>query len=90
MLYYDDSIVKYYDNDDERELADAMRQLGNDPTLRKEQAARASMYAARNTWQARQEEYLRLVEALVSSNGETGLSTQAVTGEPEQASYNKA
>ena len=25
VLYYDDSIVKYYDNDDEAELADAMR-----------------------------------------------------------------
>jgi glycosyltransferase involved in cell wall biosynthesis len=90
MLYYDDSIVKYYDNDDEAALADAVRLLGNDPLLRREQAARASKYASENTWQARKDEYLRLVDGLVSNNGKTKASTQTAIGEPDQASYNKA
>jgi glycosyltransferase involved in cell wall biosynthesis len=90
MLYYDDSIVKYYDNDDEVELADAVRLLGSDPMLRREQAARAAKYASENTWQARKEEYLQLVETLVSSNGSTTVSKQTAAGEPDQAFCNKA
>lgn len=83
VLYYDDSIIKYYDNDDEAALADAIRLLGSDPVLRREQAARASKYASENTWQVRKEEYLRLVDELVSNNAKATVSKQTAVGEPD-------
>ncbi len=67
-LYYDHSVVRYYHQDDERELAAAMLRFGKDPALRREQANRASAFAQQNTWQARKEEYLRLVDGLVRAH----------------------
>jgi glycosyltransferase involved in cell wall biosynthesis len=65
--YYDDSIIKYYENDDEGQLADALVLLRNDPVLRRELAARASEYARDNSWQVRKKEYLQLADSLVEN-----------------------
>jgi glycosyltransferase involved in cell wall biosynthesis len=63
--YYDDSIIQYYDNDDEVELAEQILRLKNDPGLRARLAANAKKYVQENNWDARKHEYLELVDGLV-------------------------
>lgn len=64
--YYDDSIVQYYENDDEADLAEKMLLLRNNPQLRSTFAANAKNYVQENTWNARKHEYLELVDSLVA------------------------
>ena len=70
--YYDDSIIQYYENDDETELARQILRLRNDPRLGKRLVANAKKYAQENNWDARQHEYLQLVDSLA---GKLGTST---------------
>jgi len=65
--YYDDSIIQYYENDDENELAQLMVQLRNDPGLRARLIENAKKYVAENTWNARKHEYLELVDTLMQA-----------------------
>lgn len=65
--YYDDSIIQYYENDDESELAKQILRLKNDPDLRAQLAANAKKYVQENTWDARKHEYLQLVDSLVNA-----------------------
>jgi glycosyltransferase involved in cell wall biosynthesis len=62
-FYYDDSIIQYYDNDDEVALAGQMLRLKNDPALRARIAENASRYVQQNTWDACKQEYLDLVDS---------------------------
>ncbi len=64
--YYDDSIIQYYENDDEKELARQILRMKNDPELRRRLVANARQYVRDNSWEAKQSEYLQLVDALVS------------------------
>ena len=52
--YYDDSIIQYYDNDDEVELAEQILRLKNDPGLRARLAANAKRYVQENNWERAQ------------------------------------
>jgi glycosyltransferase involved in cell wall biosynthesis len=61
--YYDDSIIQYYENDDPAELAKQIVRLKNDPKLRSRMAANAKDYVRRNTWEARQQDYLTIVDS---------------------------
>jgi len=63
--YYDDSIIQYYENDDETELAQQMLRLRNDPDLRARLVENAKKYVEQNTWNARKHEYLHMVDSLV-------------------------
>jgi glycosyltransferase involved in cell wall biosynthesis len=86
--YYGDSIIKYYNNDDEAELADAILLLRNDPSLRQALATRASRYASDNSWQVRKEEYLRLVDALTKKHRST-ISKHTAAAKSRSASLTK-
>lgn len=66
--YYDDTIIRYYDNDDESQLSNAILEMRNNPEQRREFSQRALEYAAQNTWQARKNEYLELVDRVVSQH----------------------
>jgi glycosyltransferase involved in cell wall biosynthesis len=63
--YYDDSIIQYYENDDEAELAEQIVRLRNDPRIRAELSENARKHVEDNTWNARKHEYLDLVDSLV-------------------------
>jgi glycosyltransferase involved in cell wall biosynthesis len=63
-LYYDDSIIKYYDRDDEVKLAECILEMRRDSQLRARLAQNALAYARQNSWQVRQGEYLQLVDSL--------------------------
>jgi glycosyltransferase involved in cell wall biosynthesis len=65
--YYDDSIIQYYENDDQSELARQILRLKSDPDLRARLVANAKKYVQENTWDARKHEYLQLVDSLVSA-----------------------
>jgi hypothetical protein len=63
--------------------------LANDPARRREQAARASLYASENTWQVRKEEYLRLVDVLVNNNGKASVGNRTTARKPSRFPENK-
>jgi len=71
--YYDESIIQYYDNDDESELAAQILHLKSHPELRRTLVANAKRYVAENTWDARKHEYLQLVDSLVDPNAQVAL-----------------
>lgn len=65
-LYYDSSMVQYYDNDDAEELARQILRLKADPALRAALVENARRYVEQNTWDARKHEYTALIDALAS------------------------
>jgi glycosyltransferase involved in cell wall biosynthesis len=73
--YYDDSIIQYYENDDETELAQKILRLKNDPGLRRCLVANARKYVQENTWNARKHEYLQLVDSLTRTKGRIAVAT---------------
>ncbi len=64
--YYDDSILKYYDADDDEALAKAIFSMWGDPQQRREQVERATKYVDQNNWEAKKSEYLHLVDAVAA------------------------
>jgi glycosyltransferase involved in cell wall biosynthesis len=72
--YYDDSIIQYYENDDEAQLAEMMLLLRNHPSLRAKLVENAREYANKNTWNACKDEYLELVDGLVQKRGKKALT----------------
>lgn len=62
--YYDDSIIQYYENDDETELAKQILRLKGDPDAIERLVTNAKRYVQENTWDARKHEYLQLVDSL--------------------------
>jgi glycosyltransferase involved in cell wall biosynthesis len=64
QYYYDDSLVKYYDGDDEAQLADNILNLRRDLALRTLLISNGCKYFAKNNWQAKKQEYLHLVDSL--------------------------
>ncbi len=69
--YYPDSIIQYYENDSETQLAHQIVRLKNDPDLRRRLVANAAEHVLENNWSARKEEYLQLVDSLLSPDLET-------------------
>jgi glycosyltransferase involved in cell wall biosynthesis len=63
--YYEDSIIQYYENDNEAELARQILRLKNDPELRHRLVANAKLYIDENNWTVRQHEYLQLMDSLL-------------------------
>lgn len=63
--YYDESIIKYYADDDEHQLARCILEMANDSHLRMSLAKQAAIYASNNSWQAKRDDYLMLVDSLI-------------------------
>lgn len=76
--YYDDSIISYYENDDEIELAQRMLLLKNDSSLRAELVKNANEYVRANTWDARKSEYTRLVDSLIVGKAPNKVASKVV------------
>jgi glycosyltransferase involved in cell wall biosynthesis len=64
--YYDESIIQYYENDDEIQLAEQILLLRSDTQLRDRLVVNAKKYVQNNNWDVRKHEYLQLVDSLVS------------------------
>ena len=77
--YYDDSIIQYYENDDEAELAKQILRLKNDPELRQRLVANAKKCVQENNWDARKAEYLRLVDSLAGAGASTAAAPSSAS-----------
>lgn len=64
--YYDDTILKYYDADNDEALAACIFSMWLNPTERSEQVARAKKYVDENNWEAKKVDYLQLVDRVAS------------------------
>lgn len=71
--YYDDSIIQYYENDDESQLAAQILRLTNDARLRRSLVENARLYARENSWDARKGEYLQLIDSLITPTSKAAL-----------------
>jgi glycosyltransferase involved in cell wall biosynthesis len=66
QYYYSDALVKYYDNDDEEDLAANIVLLRNNLKLRQHQVANALKYVDAHSWDVDKYHYLGIVDALVA------------------------
>jgi glycosyltransferase involved in cell wall biosynthesis len=63
--YYDDSIIQYYENDDDSDLARQILRLKHSPELCHRLVMNANKYVRENNWNSRKQDYLQLVDSLV-------------------------
>jgi glycosyltransferase involved in cell wall biosynthesis len=66
--YYDDSVLKYYDSDNDEALAECIYWMWSNPQERQDQARRATQYVEQNNWEAKKGDYLRLVDDLTATH----------------------
>ena len=69
--YFDDSVVRFFESGNPEALANAILEVLQNPDLRQRLITNASAYAARNSWEVRSKDYLKLVDSLcpASVNG---------------------
>lgn len=66
--YFDESLVKFFQSENERELAECMLLLKKNHTLRIRLIENGLRYIAGNNWDAKKLQYLRLVESLTGAS----------------------
>ncbi|HEU6449327.1 MAG TPA: glycosyltransferase [Verrucomicrobiae bacterium] len=67
--YFDDSLVRFFESGNADDLANAMVELFQQPDFRQRLVASARDYVRQNNWDIKRDEYLNLVDLLVSGNG---------------------
>ena len=72
--YFNDSIVKFFKPDDEKDLANVMLLLIKHKELRKQLATNAILFARENNWQGMKYIYLNLVDSLTTKSYATPFS----------------
>jgi glycosyltransferase involved in cell wall biosynthesis len=65
--YFDDSVVKFFQANDEQSLADAMLLMIKNPELRQKFIRDASEFVSKYSWDVNKGTYLKLVDSLVRS-----------------------
>jgi glycosyltransferase involved in cell wall biosynthesis len=68
--YHDESRVRFFESENESDLADSILLLYRDPQLRKKLASNASQYIGQNNWQEKRRDYFHLVDRLGSPRAE--------------------
>jgi glycosyltransferase involved in cell wall biosynthesis len=63
-LYHDDSTMKFFESENESDLADSMLLLWRDPQIRAQLAANASRYVRENNWLEKKQGYLSLLDTM--------------------------
>lgn len=66
-LYFSDSIVKFFEPENDESLADAMLTLIKDAQTRRTLSRNAAAYVDGHSWARRKEDYLRLVDRLTGT-----------------------
>ena len=67
--YFNDSVVRFFESGNETDLAEAMMDLMKHPERRQNLIRNAAEYVRRNNWETRKQQYLGLVDSLISSQG---------------------
>jgi glycosyltransferase involved in cell wall biosynthesis len=65
--YFDDSVVRFFESGNPKALAAAIVEVLQNDNLRQRMIVNASEYAARNSWEVRKKDYLKLVDSLCSA-----------------------
>ena len=65
-FYFNDSVVRFFESGNEDDLAEAMLDVMNNRELRDGLIRNANEYVARNHWGTQKQNYLHLVDSLVS------------------------
>ena len=65
--YFNDSIVRFFRSEDEKDLAESMLALIRDKGLRERQVRNAEQFMIANSWEVRQKEYLSLLKSLLEN-----------------------
>ena len=71
-FYHDDSRVKFFESENEAELAQAIYLLWSNPQLRQQLRENGAAYIQRNSWNTRKLDYLALVDRLNDSSAGDG------------------
>jgi glycosyltransferase involved in cell wall biosynthesis len=64
--YFNDNLVTYFKCGDEKDLAEKTLYLASNPAILKQQSVRGLEYASQNNWDVKKQEYLDIVEKLLS------------------------
>ena len=65
--YQNDSRVKFFESENDADLAEVILQLNADATLRNQLVSNAAKYIESNNWDVKKHEYLGLVDSLVAA-----------------------
>ena len=71
--YFNDTMVKFFEPDDHRDLAKCILELYHDPGKREVLARNALEYTARNNWEVKSKVYLEIVNDLISKGSNSSL-----------------
>jgi glycosyltransferase involved in cell wall biosynthesis len=85
QYYFNDSVVRFFKDGDEEDLAEAILFMINHPEARQQQAHNASEFVRTYDWDVNKSTYLGLVDSLVSENL-AGRGTQEM---PQQEKENE-
>lgn len=66
-FYHDGSMVKFFESENEKDLAACMLEMWQNAGLRKQLAASATRYVQANSWDEKKREYLGMLDSLVPS-----------------------
>ena len=83
-FYYADQMIKFYEADDEKDLADAILMLFRDEALRRSIASEALKYIRTNNWLIERERYRELVNRLQVVRGRPGQQPQLAGNDQSQ------
>ena len=85
-FYYDDQMIKFYEADDEKDLADAILVLFRDEALRRCLVSNALKYIQTNNWILERERYRELLNRLQTTRGRRGKQPQ-FAGDDQPSQY---
>jgi len=74
QCFFDDSVIRYFQAEDEADLAAAVVAVYQDRGLRDRLIAAGLRYTIQNSWQTKIGEYLEVVDALTLATGDTSLA----------------
>jgi glycosyltransferase involved in cell wall biosynthesis len=69
--YFDDSVVRFFEPENENDLAKSILELRRDSRLRERLTTNAARYIRRTNWDTKKIEYLRLVDTLTRTEAAT-------------------
>jgi len=65
-FYFDDSVVRFFTSGDDQAMADAMLEVITNRALRERMISKGYEYVAKNSWEAKKQEYLHLIDTLAN------------------------
>lgn len=76
--YFDESVVRFFESGNDKELAQAMYEVLTDSQLRESMVRNANEYVARHCWGQHKSRYLQLVDTLIARQSDSKESMRPV------------